>query len=205
MNLPIIGDHTTLKVYAQYDRSVLFSIRNTLGTLYIMSLADETDTADVWLAAPMTQQQVQELESGLPLRHIFEASTGGVLRFEVPFGSDGHDAAVSVISQSRLSELEDELPTAEYRLPVSQGLAASAEWPLEELLAQFSVEQHSSSENVVYLAFSLNKRAEQSYLVKGTKDSLLLRYLAKASLAQAATETATFLPDSLNAKVGVYA
>lgn len=60
----ILGSLEILEVYEYFDRPLLFTCRNEIGFLYIVTLISDEYDEEVWLIAPMSQNRFEQVRSG---------------------------------------------------------------------------------------------------------------------------------------------
>ena len=112
-NTTILGQLEIIEVYDFYDKSVLFSCKNSTGLIFIALCVDSSDFAEIWLYAPVSESRFQSLiKGGIELKDIFtKAQDGYVYQVEVPYAH-----CAPVVKTVACNEIpEDYLPLPEFK------------------------------------------------------------------------------------------
>lgn len=102
----ILGQLEIIEVYDFYDKPVLFYCKNKSGLIFIVLCVDISDSAEIWLYAPMSSSRFQSVvQGGVELRDIFiDTEDAFVYQVEVPY-EDGLNAIVKTVD---CNEIPDE-------------------------------------------------------------------------------------------------
>lgn len=95
----LLGMLDIVETYEYYDRPVLFSCRNQVGSLFLTVWIGEDDGgSETWLFAPISQRRFEHIRSGaIDLQTAFTKVEGNtLLSVHIPFNSDLPTRTVSV-------------------------------------------------------------------------------------------------------------
>lgn len=106
----ILGTLSMLEVFEYYDHPILFACKNRTGQIYIAVFADENDSGESWLFAPVSSDRFTHVRSGgVDLRFVFSFPEDGLLfRVYFPYAQGSTESAelvpVTEISQEWLPD-----------------------------------------------------------------------------------------------------
>ncbi len=86
----ILGQLEIIEVYDFYDKPVLFSCKNKSGLIFTVLCVDSSDSAEIWLYAPMSSSKFQRVvQAGVELRDVFiDTEDAFVYQVEIPYEDD---------------------------------------------------------------------------------------------------------------------
>ncbi|MEH2170674.1 MAG: DUF6575 domain-containing protein [Nostoc sp.] len=86
----ILGQLEIIEVYDFSDKPVLFSCKNKSGLIFTVLCVDSSDSAEIWLYAPMSSSKFQRVvQAGVELRDIFiDTEDAFVYQVEIPYEDD---------------------------------------------------------------------------------------------------------------------
>jgi hypothetical protein len=84
-----LEDLDVIKEYAYFNRSLLFSCQNSDGALFFAVWVNETPEFERYLCVPVSQQRLDQLDSGaIAIRDaFFTAETGFVYEVQIPYAN----------------------------------------------------------------------------------------------------------------------
>jgi hypothetical protein len=82
----MLGKLVLVEIYEYYDRPVLFACRNSIDTLYLTVLIEESQNSDTWLFCGLSQTRFQAVRSGgIDLHDAFaNPEDGAVIKIQIP-------------------------------------------------------------------------------------------------------------------------
>ncbi|MFN6538310.1 MAG: DUF6575 domain-containing protein [Nostoc sp. EkiNYC01] len=94
----MLGRLEIIEVYNFYDKPVLFSCKNNSGYIFIAVWVDSSETADIWIYAPVSSSRFQDIRQGLiELRDIFTNSEDFfIYQVETPY-DDSLSAVATIV------------------------------------------------------------------------------------------------------------
>ncbi|WP_216327374.1 DUF6575 domain-containing protein [Deinococcus aestuarii] len=110
--IPTVGHLTVQKVYVQLDQPLLFSAKNEMGDLYLLSYASMRDDGELWMVVRITQRRLSQFERAeIDIRSVFgEPELAAVLMVEF-FDDEAERTQISWL-QPGDEQLEAHLPDA---------------------------------------------------------------------------------------------
>lgn len=108
-----------VKEYDYFNRSLLFSCRNSAGEIFLAVWVKETEDCEIYLCTPISQSMLEAVENGkIDVRDAFLKSESGIV-YEVKIPYENKPDLIETIPCKKLNEAW--LPKAGYRLkPDSQ-------------------------------------------------------------------------------------
>lgn len=102
----VLGQLEIIEVYDFYDKPVLFSCKNKSGFIFIVVCVDSSDSAEIWLYAPVSSSRFQRIVQGeVELRDIFaDTEDAFVYQIEIPY-EDSQDTVYNIVA---CKEIPDE-------------------------------------------------------------------------------------------------
>lgn len=102
----VLGQLEIIEVYDFYDKPVLFSCKNKSGFIFIAVCVDSSESAEIWLYAPVSSSRFQHIVRGeVELKNIFaDTEDAFVYQIEIPY-EDSQDAVYNIVD---CKEIPDE-------------------------------------------------------------------------------------------------
>lgn len=125
------GNIQILETYEFYDKPLLFSCTNQVGSLYLAVLANETEVGEDWLYVAISNRRLEEIRSGrIDLHDAFaNAENGNLYQVQLPHDQQA-EVEVSILHTTELTD--DVLPLRGERLDLQVQTLPSVT-PLEKL------------------------------------------------------------------------
>lgn len=108
-----------VKEYDYFNRSLLFSCRNSAGEIFLAVWVQETEDFEIYLSTPISQSRLEAVENGkIDVRDAFLKTESGIV-YGVKIPHENSPDLIETIPGEKLNE--EWLPKAGYRLnPNSQ-------------------------------------------------------------------------------------
>lgn len=104
----------TIREYDYFNRSLLFSCRNSAGEIFLAVWVQETEDFEIYLCTPISQSRLEAVENGkIDVRNAFLKSESGMV-YEVKIPHENKPDLIETISCEKLNEAW--LPKVGYRL-----------------------------------------------------------------------------------------
>lgn len=99
-----LGKLKIYEVYDFYDGPKLFSVLNTVGTIYLVFWADQDSTKNYWLYTPVSKKRLHEIKHGkISVREAFIKPEDGIL-FEISINLETSEAVLNFSSLKKVNK-----------------------------------------------------------------------------------------------------